>query len=164
MKTKRLLANLVCCGVVAAASLGAQVPTKAPPVRIDRADPCCDVVAINLDKGTITAQMRTSGTVKWFSVAVEDRRLLTSIKVGDPLWDAPPCKASSSSGATTLDCGSNVPRGADTRPKAPPPPPPPTPRPKATATDAASQTCYLRTPDGFTHAVTCSARTVKPGP
>jgi hypothetical protein len=130
------------------------------------ADPCCDVQSIDPDNGSITVQMRTSGTVKWFNVSVADKSLLSAIKVGDPVWDVPPDCVESSGGvpkktetnsrtggrltaSTPEACaGTNVERNENTLPKQPPS------RSGGKATGEV-RTCYVRDTQRRVHALAC---------
>ena len=90
-------------------------------------EPCCSVVAVDATNCAVT--LKDAKTGRTFQVAVLDKAWLKTLKVGKAvdIAKAQPTGSTGSaassgttattSGAGSSSCGSNVPRGADTRPK-----------------------------------------------
>lgn len=126
-KVKDIALGLGLAVVVSGAVVAAQVGTGAPKGRQpDRLDPCCNITAIDLNTGVITARVTKTGQV--FKLDGIAATVLTKFKVGEGIEMScalPPSSVTTgsagSSGTTgstgNAACGSNVPRNADTRPK-----------------------------------------------
>lgn len=103
------------------AILAAQVSTgPAKGTRVDPLEPCCAVVSINTQTGVVTAKVTATG--KTFTLSDIPAGAIGNFKVGatlDLACAVPPNSGTGVAGsaATSTNCGSNVPRNADTRPK-----------------------------------------------
>lgn len=107
--------------LVSGAIVAAQVSTGAPKgARVDPLEPCCAVVSINTQTGVVTAKVTATG--KTFTLTDLTAAQAGAFKVGatlDLVCAVPPNSGTGvvGSAATSTNCGSNVPRNADTRPK-----------------------------------------------
>ena len=111
------VAATLASGIVAAAQTGTGLKTPSSVREPDKAEPCCNVTSIDSKAGSITAKVTATGAV--FTLDGFSAAALASFKVGSTVDMS--CGVSSGSGTTgsvgSAACGSNVPRGADTRPK-----------------------------------------------
>jgi hypothetical protein len=118
---KDIALGLGLAAAVSGAILAAQVtsgPAKSP--RTDPLEPCCSVVSIDLKAGTVTAKVTATG--KTFTLTDITAAQAGGFKVGarlDLACAVPPNSGTGAVGsaANSTNCGSNVPRNADTRPK-----------------------------------------------
>ena len=124
MQTMTSPFRTVALGLAVAATLGvglvtAQTGLKTPSSarEPDKLEPCCAVTAVDAARGTLTARVTATGAV--FTLDGVPSAMLASFKAGTAIDMS--CAAPSGSGTTgsvgSAACGSNVPRGADTRPK-----------------------------------------------
>ncbi len=113
---------LLVSGAIAAAQQVGTGPAKS--ARQDPGAPCCNITAIDLKAGVITAKVAKTGQV--FTLSDIPAAALAKFKVGESLemsCAVPPSggtggvTGNAASGTGSAPCGSNVPRNADTRPK-----------------------------------------------
>jgi len=116
-----LSVSLALCGAIAAAQVGTGAPKGRQP---DPVEPCCNITAIDIKTGVITAKDAKTGQV--FKLEGIPATALAKFKVGEGLNVTCGVPAGSgtmgstgnaASGTGSAPCGSNVPRNADTRPK-----------------------------------------------
>jgi hypothetical protein len=106
--------------VSGAVLLAQQVGTGTKGRQPDGIEPCCNVTAIDLKTGVITAKVTKTG--KTFTLTDIPAAALAKFTVGgtiDLSCAVPPSGGTSGTTGVTGNaaCGSNVPRNADTRPK-----------------------------------------------
>jgi hypothetical protein len=99
---------------------GAQGGLDAVRNKTARAEPCCNVTAVDVATGTVSVKLLATGAITSF--AVRDRATISQFTIGTTLaFQAAPEPACTSNAATSsgtgTNCGSNVGRNADTRPK-----------------------------------------------
>lgn len=80
-----LVAASLCFGRIASAQSGDTASKSRPAAAQQASAPaCCSIVRIDADKLTITARETATGFT--FRFALRERRLLTELKIGQPVW------------------------------------------------------------------------------
>lgn len=114
--TSSILRPLLAAGI--AASGLALAPTVAAAQRgtlVDQTAACCTITAIDARTGTVTGKVTATNAV--FTLKVADASWLKALAVGQALDFSEDVACTGNAATGTTNCGSNVGRNADTRPK-----------------------------------------------